>query len=172
MRATHPRTLLPLVGALVAIAGIVWGAGLLPHASGKTPAAPVAIAAPAPDAAVQTPVAAKTEARIQVAQAQPATVAGSAGMRIFKDPETGEMGLPTESASALETDSNSEDMTGLTQVTLRDGSVMIDLQGRFQESMVIRLDAKGNKVVDCTRHPEKLLSKTPAPTQTLKREER
>ena len=42
-------------------------------------------------------------------------------MRIFKDPETGEIGPPTAGSSALEMDANSEDMTGLKQVVF--GSV-------------------------------------------------
>lgn len=170
MRATHPRALLLLVGALVAIAGIVWGAGLLPHASGKASAAPVVVATPS--SAAQTPVAPKVAAPAQVAQAGPTTVAGSAGMRIFRDPETGENGMPTESASALEGDSNSEDMTGLVQVTLPDGSVMIDLQGRFEESMVVQIDANGQRVQTCTRDPKKVFATAPTPAQAPQREER
>jgi hypothetical protein len=121
--------------------------------------APVAAA---PVAAIPAPAASAVTA--------PTTVVGAAGMRIFKDPETGEIGMPTADQSAvLETDANSEDMTGLTQVTLPDGSVMIDLQGRFQESMVMQITPSGERVVTCTRDVKKTLAQTPTTTQ---REER
>jgi hypothetical protein len=92
-------------------------------------------------------------------------------MRIYRDPETGGIVPPNAAESAvLETDVNSEDMTGLTQVMLPDGSVMIDLQGRFQESMVMQIAPNGQRVVSCTRDPKKTLSQAPvAPAQ---REER
>jgi hypothetical protein len=67
-------------------------------------------------------------------------------------------------------DSNSEDMTGLTVEHLSDGSIMMDLQGRFQESMVMQIAPNGQRVVTCTRDVKKTLSQAPvAPPQ---REER
>jgi hypothetical protein len=160
-RATRPRALLLLIGALATIAGIVWGAG---HARVDAKMAITAGTAPvaaAPLAAISAPAASAVTA--------PTTVAGATGMRIFKDPETGEIGLPTAESSALETDANSEDMTGLTTVTLPDGSIMIDLQGRFQESMVMQITPSGERVVTCTRDVKKTLAQTPTTTQ---REER
>ena len=164
-RATHrTRPLLLLVGVLVAIAGLVWGAADRPRADAKLPAATASVVA-APGAA---PLPVASPARI--ARTEPATVAGAAGMRIFKDPNSDMPGPPTEEASALEMDSNSEDMTGLATVTLPDGSLMIDLQGRFQESMVVQITPDGQRVTTCTRNVKKTLAQAPAaPAQ---REER
>jgi hypothetical protein len=169
-RATDPRALLLPTGALVAIAGIVWGAGMLPHAPGKAPAATTPVAAPiASLPASAIPVAAPVVSAPHSAVPAPATVAGSAGMRIFKDPDSDTPGAPTAEASALEMDIHSEDDAGLVQVTLPDGSVMIDLQGRYQESMVVQIDAKGYRVVSCSHHPGKVHAMKPA--ASLKREE-
>jgi hypothetical protein len=162
IRATHRhRALLLLVVALVAIAGIVRSAADRPRADVKLPAATASV--------VSAPLPAAAPARIT--HTEPSTVAGAAGMRIFRDPETGGIAPPNAAESAaLENDSNSEDMTGLTQVTLPDGSVMIDLQGRFQESMVMQIAPNGQHVVNCTRDVKKTLSQVPvAPAQ---REER
>lgn len=166
IRATHRhRALLLLVGALVAIAGIVWGAADRPRADAKLPAAMASV--------VSAPVAAPlpVAAPARIARPEPSTVAGAMGMRIFRDPETGGISPPNAAESAvLEMDSNSEDMAGLTQVTLPDGSIMVDLQGRFQESMVMQIAPNGQRTVSCGRDAKKTLSQTPvAPAQ---REER
>src|SRR5207247_895475 len=93
------------------------------------------------------------------------------GSRDRRD-RTGEIGPPTAGSSALEMDANSEDMTGLKQEVLPDGSVMVDLQGRFQESMVMQIDANGHSFTTCTRDVKKTLAHAPATSQTPQREER
>ena len=156
-RATHPRPLLLLVGALVVTAGLIWSGGHRSRVEAKAPAETAAVvAAPAPvapQAATPPPVAHTAQSQVKAA----------AGMRIFLDPETGEIGPPTAAATGLETEANSEDMTGLQQVQLPDGSYMVDLQGRFEESMVIQLDANGHRVVSCTRDVKKTLAHPPTP---------
>jgi len=168
-RATRPPALLLLLGAIAAVAGIVWSAGPHARASAKSaiPSAPVAKPVAA-SVIVTTPAALKS---IAAAPAAPSTVAGAAGMRIYKDPDTDEIGPPpTAGAAILDGDGTSQDMTGLTKVTLPDGSVMVDLQGRFQEAMVMQIDAHGNRVVTCTQDVKKTLSHPPvSPAQ---REER
>ena len=167
-RATRPPVLLLLLGAIAAVAGIVWSAGPHARASAKSaiPSAPVAKPVAA-SVIVTTPAALKS---IAAAPAAPSTVAGAAGMRIYKDPDTDEIGPPTAGAAILDGDGTSQDMTGLTKVTLPDGSVMVDLQGRFQEAMVMQIDAHGNRVVTCTQDVKKTLSHPPvSPAQ---REER
>jgi hypothetical protein len=44
-------------------------------------------------------------------------------------------------------------MSGLQKVTLPDGSIMVDLQGRFQEAMVVQIDANGKARHDL--HPQR-----------------
>ena len=107
---------------------------------------------------------------------EPAQVApaGEAGMRIYRDPETGEIGPPNPQFVPPAESSLSQDATGLKAVTLPDGSVMVDLQGRFQEAMIIQLDANGHPVKNCVSDPEAALKQAPvaAPSQTPQREEK
>ena len=169
-RATRSqRALLLLVGALVVMAGLIWGGGHRSRVDANAPAQSRPSVAPLATAIPEAPV---VTAPARSAVARPTTVAGAAGMRIFKDPETGEIGPPTAGSSALEMDANSEDMTGLKQEVLPDGSVMVDLQGRFQESMVMRIDANGHSFMTCTRDVKKTLAHAPATSQTPQREER
>jgi hypothetical protein len=157
--------LLLVLGAIAAIAGFILSAEHAPTAAKPAPAtaAVAVVVTPAPAA----PVAATPARDAQVA---PSTVAGAAGMRIYKDPDSDEIGPPTAGATALESDGTSEDMTGLQTVTLPDGSIMVDLQGRFQEAMVVQIDAHGKRVMTCTRDVKKTLSHPPV--SQARREER
>jgi hypothetical protein len=90
--------------------------------------------------------------------ARPAT-AGQAGMRIYKDPETGQISGHA-SLPAIGTDGLpvvDDNPTDLPQVRLADGSYMIDLQGYFQDYAIIRLDAQGHRVMSCTPQPRTAL---------------
>ena len=168
-RATRPLALLLVLGAIAAIAGFVGSAGRAPAAAKSTTTAP----APAPFAAVRVvsaPAAPQAALPAPATTVAPATVAGAAGMRIFKDPETGEIGPPDARTVAVDNDGTSRDLTGLQQVTLSDGSVMIDLQGRFQEAMVMQITPDGKRVVTCTQDVKKTLSHPPV--SQAQREER
>ena len=112
-------------------------------------------------AAKHAPAAAK---KSTAAKAAAPAAAGQQGMRIFKDPETGQIGPPTDRTVVPEDVASRQDVVGLQQVTLPDGSVMIDLQGRFQESMVIQLDAHGHKVMRCVHDPKAAFKQTPVAT--------
>ena len=160
-RATRPRALLLLIGAFVVVAGLISGGGHRSRVEARMPA-PALVTVAAPAHAAPSPV--------RGAAVQPSTVAGAQGMRIFKDPNSDMPGPPTQENSALEMEGNSEDMTGLKEEVLPDGSVMIDLQGRFQESMVMQITPDGKRVVTCTRDVKQTLSHPPvSPAQ---REER
>jgi hypothetical protein len=106
----------------------------LPALAGDNPAA----AAPPAQAAAQTP-----------AEAAPPVAA--AGLVAYIDPATGGLtAAPTEeqraamrtALAALVNDSGE----GLVEVRLPDGSVVMDLQGRFQEAVVVQV------APDATRH--------------------
>ena len=130
----------------------------------RTPAAPAAPAqpalrTPAPSAASAHVVASRTTSP----QAPPAAPApsveppsyapGQAGMVVGVDPETGRLGPPTpEQRAALgltEFDALNRSSEGLVEVHHPDGSVSIDLQGRFQEFAVVHMDPAGKPVVEC-----------------------
>jgi hypothetical protein len=83
-------------------------------------------------------------------------------MRIYRDPQTGEIGPPTSDMVIAVEPGSSEDASNLQQVIRPDGSAMINLQGRFQESMVIQLDANGKRVVRCVTDPKAALQQPPS----------
>jgi hypothetical protein len=101
----------------------------------------------------------------------PARPVGVNGMVIAIDPETGELTAPTpEQMAGLQQvlpgdDLNNSDV-GLTPVRHADGSVSVDLQGRFQEFATIRITPTGQKVFGCTTDPKSLTNPTtpPAPS--------
>ena len=179
MNPSHRRTLVLLVMPL-ALAGIAWGAVSRPAGQAR----PAAHASVAPAPVTPAPVAVVTPA--EAAPAAPAvhpspspkventTVAGQAGMRIFRDPVTGEIGPPPADAGAhMESAVIPTDDAGHRQVRLPDGSYMVDLQGRYEESMVMQIDANGNRVVRCVDDPKKALQQKPTPvSQAPVREDR
>src|SRR5262245_23159041 len=100
------RALLLFVGALVTLVGIAGGGADRPRANAAAATntgnvmaawpAPAVLAAPTtmPATAPVTPVAAASP-KIEAAAPRTATpVVAEAGMRIYRDPETGEIGMP------------------------------------------------------------------------------
>ena len=105
------------------------------------PAAPVVPVAPA---VTVTPAAPATPAR---------AMPGRAGMVVGIDPETGQLGMPT-AAQMVELSPREQAMVsrsgaGLTEVRHADGTVSVNLQGRFQEFVVVRFGADGKPVYGC-----------------------
>jgi len=86
-----------------------------------------------------------------------AAAAASAGMKAYLDPETGKLGPPPAGGSPDETLMLNDSGDGLVQEVLPDGSVMMNLQGRFQEYMILQLDPAGRRVLRCTQTPYPLL---------------
>jgi hypothetical protein len=83
---------------------------------------------------------------------------GTAAMRAYLNPETGriETGPVPLSDAALDPETENalrRDSEGLVEVRHADGSVSIDLQGRFQNVSILRIDENGKTVV-CTEHAE------------------
>lgn len=85
---------------------------------------------------------------------------GMAGMVVGIDPETGELGMPTreqrlelEQLSVVEGSRLSHDAAGLVQEYRADGSVHMDLQGRFQEYATVRIGPDGSLHFGCVDDP-------------------
>jgi hypothetical protein len=79
--------------------------------------------------------------------------ARSSGMKVFKDPETGEFTTTNDSsdvpsAHALEVNTSSE---GLVETQAPKGGIMINLQGRFRSFMSATKDANGKLSVSCSQ---------------------
>ena len=103
-----------------------------------------------------------------------AVVAASSGasMRIFRDPETGEVGPPTAEnvrLMAREQPADVVDRTTLQQIQLGDGKGYMILTDQIQDALVVKLDRNGRRVMSCTDNP-KAFHKAPAPAP--QREER
>ena len=98
---------------------------------------------------------------------------GTAGMVVGRDPETGQLGMPTPEQIAELSSKQAEDLNfsteGLIEEHHPDGSVSIDLQGRFREFSYARTDARGKLMFDCTDDYASILraikSSTPAPAR-------
>ena len=86
------------------------------------------------------------------AEAMPPVAA--AGLVAFIDPATGGLtATPTAEQraamrAALAALVNDSDL-GLVEVTLPDGSVVMDLQGRFQEAVVVQVAPEGTRHMQC-----------------------
>ena len=81
------------------------------------------------------------------AAAATTTPVGAAGMLIARDPETGALAAPTTEQArvltAVERTGLLRSSEGLSEVHLSDGSVKVDLQGRFMEYSLVQLDPTG-----------------------------
>lgn len=79
---------------------------------------------------------------------------GAMGMRVYVDPETGALVdrpvTPAQkNAAAAENAQFRQDDTGLKVVTHPDGSISIDLEGRFQMATEAQVSADGSVRVTC-----------------------
>jgi hypothetical protein len=92
---------------------------------------------------------------------------GVAGMVVAIDPETGQLGMPSASqveelqSQIVPSDDINRSTEGLQEVHHADGSVSIDVKGRFQEFATVRVLPNGTKVFGCADGP-KAASSIPA----------
>jgi hypothetical protein len=117
----------------------------------------------------QTATAPAVEGKRKVQKAQ-AAAPGAAGQRVFVDPATGKITEPTpEQIQALEqavAGMLSQSSEGLQVVELPDGTLTIDLEGRFQEVAIATVAPDGTVRTGCVNHPGQVkwvLKKKPAP---------
>jgi hypothetical protein len=98
--------------------------------------------------------------------ATPAATPGQAGMRVYIDPETGQIGVPNP-LPQLPPEEKPGAEPVLHEEVLPDGSVMIDLKGTSVDYMVMQIDPKtGKRTTTCTDDPKKALqapASTPQP---------
>jgi hypothetical protein len=120
------------------------------------------------------PLAAPVLADDDVAAATRQEQTAAAGAVASADPVTdGLVSIPTEAEraelwAAVATELNSS-FEGLSEVELPDGSVVIDLQGRFRHVVVAHVAPDGTRQVECIDHlPETAGGSpvSPAPEQT------
>lgn len=85
----------------------------------------------------------------KAAEAPAASSAAESGLRVYVDPQSGELvSQPVteeqrQQAAATEAAFN-QDNSDLVSVRMPDGSVMVDLQGRFQQATVATVQADGS----------------------------
>ena len=87
------------------------------------------------------------------APTEPATgiAPGTAAMRVAIDPETGEFVPAVDKAADVQLQQLlRRDSDGLVEVVHPDGSVSIDLEGRFMNASLARIDADGELETICT----------------------
>jgi hypothetical protein len=152
--ATPSRSTLLAAVAVASLAAIGVGASAIHDrepAGTAAPESPAVVAAPVAVAAPPTSVPTPAPARKSVAVAVAAPY-GASGLRIQLDPETGDMVPATGEDAAM-----SRSSEGLIEIHRPDGSVMVDLEGRFQEHSVMVRDASGRLRARCVHDPARAL---------------
>jgi hypothetical protein len=113
-------------------------------------------------AGAETPATAQPAATPQPAPAADKATALQPGMRAFIEPETGKLGQPAVVPALTPEEEAAKPANEPVLVHMPDGSDMLELNGAIQDYMVIKLDANGNKVVNCVEDPKAALQ-TPPP---------
>ena len=162
------RALFLIVGTLLAVTGVAWGAG------SNSPARPIRTAAKA-KASVTQVATARVPAQTQLASrgkvsarthraAAPSTLYGAQGMKIYRTPLGNEVGQPDRAVVTPNRVDSPAEIAALKPVRMANGSLMVDLQGHFQESMVMKLDANGKRITTCV--PEDKVNQALAPAKS------
>lgn len=100
------------------------------------------------------------------------TAPAVAGMRVQRDPETGDLVPASKSLVADGLPVMDEMPSDLPQVALPGGGYMVDLQGYMQEYATLQIDAKGHRHFKCTSHPRATLKAPPVAPVTVDRSEK
>ncbi len=120
------------------------------------------------DAPATTPPAATPQPTPAAAPA-PGATALQPGMRAFIEPETGKLGPPTAVPALAPEDGATKPANAPVLVHMPDGSDMLELNGSIEDYVIIKLDANGNKIVDCVEDPTAAIQ---APAPAPQREDR
>jgi hypothetical protein len=158
----------PFSATACLVGGVIFSATYVMARNTEQPVSPAkqgATAAPASPDSLGPPVA-LVPIRSEDAEAA-GDASGRGGMQAFVDPETGEMRTPTaaelaqlqEEAANGETDGLAGQKSlvvqdnfsgaGLVEQHFKDGSVMVDLQGRFRHTATVTIAADGTLNMDC-----------------------
>jgi hypothetical protein len=99
-------------------------------------------------------------------------LAGTGGRIVALDPETGQLGAPSpeqlralRAAAGIASVGRTEE--GLAETRLTDGTVILDLGGRFQENVLARLDGNGRLTYRCVHDDGKLRAARDTGSTTL-----
>lgn len=76
---------------------------------------------------------------------------GTAGLRVYLDPETGAVGAPPENSAVVQLNDELQnalrhDEEGLVFVKHPNGATSVDLQGRYESASYVRIDENGKRV--------------------------
>jgi hypothetical protein len=115
-----------------------------------------------------TPPAPAAAATTSASQVDPATDTSdlAPGMRIFIDPETGQIGVPSVlPALTPEELAEIQPLQPPVETVMPDGSVMLELNGNCQDYFTIQMDPNGQPVTRCVQDPKTVLETTPAAPQ-------
>jgi hypothetical protein len=104
-------------------------------------------------------------------EANSPAASGAAGRIIALDPETGQLGAPSpEQLRALRAAPGvaevSRSSEGLIETRLTDGTVILDLNGRFQDHVLARIDRNGRLIYDCVHGDGKPVLSPPDTAET------
>ena len=153
-----------ILGALLALAAVAWSARPVSHPRVATRVRIASKAASATQPVAAAPTTAQVSTSGRAAATSSKAEPGQAGMRAYIDPETGTFGPPTAEQAALAgQDIIVDSGEGLVEERMPNGAVKIDLQGQFQDYVVVRLDASGHRIVSCVKNPKLTLPNGPAP---------
>jgi len=135
----------------------------VPSMEAPVTSGPAVTPTPLPAASPSTVARAAAVTEVATHRPAPATTPetvlyGEAGMRVEIDPETGVLGPARAAPSSLERSEAeaaalNRSSEGLQEVVLPDGSVMVDLQGRFQEYVVMEIGPDGKRRMRCVQQP-------------------
>lgn len=105
-----------------------------------------------------TPTARKTVPATAAKKAAPT----DAGMRAYRDPETGTIGgIPDVAAIGLDGMPGDAEVVLVEQPLPNGRGWYIDLQGSLQDYSVLQLDAQGHRHPGCTKDPRTALKRVP-----------
>ena len=156
MKRAGPRLgFLLLTTAVLTMAGLAWGAAAGPHRT---------------TASVRHATRHTSKAHHAQTAGNP-RIAPAAAMRIFKDPESNQIGPPTaQSAAQLSRELPPQvDVSTLPQVKLANGGYELLIDGKVEDAVVMKLDAKGHRVISCVTNQKAALQ---APAPPAQREDR
>lgn len=158
-----PRTLrifALLAGPALALLCVTWLTQLhskaVPASRASGPGIVATLSSPAERATTARPAPNETRGA-STSKASPTAIAPhEAGMVVGLDPETGKLGLPTaeqraelDQIAASQNALLSRSAAGLTEEHRADGTVHVNLQGRFQEYATVRIGPDGAKTFGC-----------------------
>lgn len=157
MKRAHPTRLLLVTTAMLALASVAWGAA---STSKQAPRTTVAAKTSKPRAH-----ATKKPSAFHLASTS-AVSSTAAGMRIFKDPETGEVGPPTQEnirQLALEQQGQpAVDLSHRQQINLGAGRGWVVDVHDVEDALVMQIDKNGNRVLKCVNSKDANAKQTAA----------